>query len=87
MDHSSKVSYHGALSSAEYEYNQSCLACHTASHLHYTINELKHVEIRGKNDKPIHIVGHQVISRYYFLFHFQGYTIPTPYTYLYAGTV
>jgi hypothetical protein len=75
MDHSRKVSDHLALSSAEYEYNQACLAYHKISHLHLTINELKHVENGGKNDKPTHIFGKQVISIYYFVFHFQGYTI------------
>jgi hypothetical protein len=55
VDHSSKVSDKMALSSAEYEYNHACLSCHTTSHLHMILNDLKHVETGGKNNKPIYI--------------------------------
>jgi hypothetical protein len=34
-----------ALSSAETEYNEACLACQVISHLHMTLNELEQVNM------------------------------------------
>jgi hypothetical protein len=44
-----------ALSSATSEYNETCLARHSTSHLHMAFNELEQVETGGKDDTHVGI--------------------------------
>jgi hypothetical protein len=55
VDHSSNIPDPVSLNSAEYEYNEACIACQSTSHLDMTLNELEQVETGGKYDKPIHL--------------------------------
>jgi hypothetical protein len=53
VGHSSNIPDPVAVSSAESEYNEACLACQTTTHLHMAVNQLEQVETRGKDEKSV----------------------------------
>ena len=55
VDHSSNMPDPVAMSSAEAEYNEACMACMATSHMHMTLNHIEDVKDGSPEDKPIHI--------------------------------
>jgi hypothetical protein len=55
VDHSSNMPIPVAMSSAEAEYNQACLACMATGNLHMTLNHIEEIQEGSKQDLPVDI--------------------------------
>ena len=55
VDHSSNMPGPVAMSSAEAEYNEACLACMATGNMHMTVNHLEGIQEGSEDDKPVDI--------------------------------
>jgi hypothetical protein len=55
VDHSSNMPDPIAMSSAEAEYNEACMACMATSHMHMTLNYMENVKDESAEDKAVNI--------------------------------
>ena len=56
VDHSSNMPIPVAMSSAEAEYNQACLACMATGNMHMTLNHIEGIQEGSKEDLPVDIL-------------------------------
>ena len=55
VDHSSNMPVPVAMSSAEAEYNEACLACMPTGNMHMTLNNIEGIQGGSKDDLPVDI--------------------------------
>ena len=55
VDHSSNMPIPVAMSSAEAEYNEACLACMSTGNMHITLNHIEGIQEGSKDDLPVDI--------------------------------
>jgi hypothetical protein len=55
VDHSSNMPIPVAMSSAEAEYNEACLACMATGNMHMTLNHIEGIQEGSKDDLPVDI--------------------------------